>query len=142
MLRLEAESENWYEVIVNEETGLTKYIWKDDPVLGKDSWEGYILLAAFITLDKEKNPLRDTPNGELSKEELPKEQKYFMPEKIEDEWMKVGTGWSDYVEKPIGGWIRWRDGNFLANGFKSPPVKLRLVFISIRRLTTAPESAV
>jgi hypothetical protein len=56
LFRIKAVSANWYEVVVNEETQMTKYLSGNDPVLGLDSFENYILQSVHITFDKEKNP--------------------------------------------------------------------------------------
>ncbi len=107
-VRVVAESENWYEVVINEETKETKYTLKSDRSLIYATFKFYFEKSGgFIDFDEEKNPLRETPDG------TPLEnQNYsskFYSKKIEGEWIFVVSG----VSKAKG-WIRWRkDGKIL-----------------------------
>jgi hypothetical protein len=47
-------------VIVNE-TGMTKYVKADDPVLKLQTWDAHVLSVLGVDFDKKANPLRDTP---------------------------------------------------------------------------------
>ncbi len=107
-VRVVAESKNWYEVVINEETKETKYTLKSDRSLGYTTFKYYFEKSGgLIVFDKEKNPLRETPDGKPIENQDSSGAFYF--KKIEGEWMFVESG----VSKSKG-WIRWRkDGRIL-----------------------------
>ena len=91
MLTLKAESENWYEIIVDEETQSVKYISKSEKTLGKEDWESY-MPRWFLTFDKKQNPLRDAPDGKVSAVQMPEKQKFFMigySSEIKGDWVFI-----------------------------------------------------
>jgi len=109
-LKCVGEDKNRYEVVVNEETGLKKFVKKEDRTLRFETWEELIPTLFAVGFKKEENPLRDIPNGKLKVVELPNEV-IFHPIKVEKDWLKVS--WED-PKKNKGkdensGWIRWKE---------------------------------
>ena len=112
-IRLKAESKNWYEVVVNEETQETKYTWKDDPVLGYKSLEGYIMMSSWIIFNTEKNPIREKPDGKIVKVEYPIHEESYKVRRFEGDWMLV-----EAMRTPNAiGWIRWRKDRKILIGY-------------------------
>jgi hypothetical protein len=112
-LRCLDEDGNHYEVIVDEETGLKKFVRKDDETLKFETWEQHILKTFAVDFDREKNPLRETPGGKIKKVDLPKEVT-FHPVEISGEWLKVR--WDISKKKKNNtefGWIKWKENNNL-----------------------------
>ncbi len=105
-IRVIAQSENWYKVVVNEETKETKYTLKSDPNLVYVSFwyifdgdgDGY----GFVRFDCEKNPLRETPNGKPIEHTCTSER--AVVKKMEGEWLYVEM----YYNRSVKGWIRGR----------------------------------
>ncbi|RMG01717.1 MAG: hypothetical protein D6735_11390 [Acidobacteria bacterium] len=112
-LRCVGEDENRYEVIVNEKTGLRKFVRKDDPTLKFVTWEEYVIKVFAVGFDRKENQLREMPNGTIMKVELPNEV-VFHPLEIKDDWLKVCWDDSRKRKKCAGtGWVKWRDENHL-----------------------------
>lgn len=110
-LKCVSEDESRYEVIVNEETGLKKFVRKDDPTLKFETWEEHIPKAFAVGFNQEENPLRETPEGKVKAIDLPKEAT-FHPVEIKGEWLKVSWSNSKKAEKNNKfGWVRWRENN-------------------------------
>jgi hypothetical protein len=113
LFRIKSTSKNWYEITVNEETGLTKYISKYDEALGRDNFERHITgLTNRIEFDNEKNPLRESPNGEIVKDYQPAEKERYLVEKIEGEWVRVKL----QIAQTFG-WVRWRENRKILVGY-------------------------
>lgn len=97
----------YFQVIVNDETGLKKFVRKDSSHFKFESWEKYILDCFAVEFDIEKNPLREEINGKVIVREIPKEL-YFNAVEIKGEWLKVNLR-DINTEKSYGfGWIRWK----------------------------------
>lgn len=117
ILRLVAESENWYKVEINEKNREVKYVLKADNAWARVSWD--FLLEAFpkIELDPNQTRLTDKPDGEIINASF---SVVWFKESSGD-WLKVmGLG-----GRPVFGWIRWRRGRDLLvgcvlNDFKVP----------------------
>ncbi len=112
IFRIKASSKHWYEVTVNEETGLTKYIYKFDEALGRGTFEQSIKQSISVKTDKEKNPLRESLNGEVIKDFQPDEFDKYVVQKIDRDWIQVKLS----VSKVIG-WVRWREDRKILIGF-------------------------
>jgi hypothetical protein len=107
------EDNRYYHVIVNEDTKLTKYVRKDDPVLQLGTWEKYILNCFAVEFDSKNNPLRDSPNGQILDSEVDRKLT-FRPLKIQGEWLAVRLEASrKNTNAGIAGWIRWKDNGKL-----------------------------
>ena len=104
-----------YEVIVNEETGLRKYVKADDPVLKLETWEEHILNVFAVTFNQEENPLLATPQGQAKKVAVP--DAFFHPVEVKGEWLKVKWDTAEGTERKEprygSGWIRWKRGESL-----------------------------
>lgn len=112
-LRLTSEDKNHFEVIVNEDTGLKKFVLKKDQLLRFESWEDHILNAFAVDFDKRYNALRRTPDGEFDQTLFP-ENTTFHPIKINGQWLKVRIDPSDSENKSAQfGWIKWKENNTL-----------------------------
>lgn len=108
-LKYAGEDDKRYKVIVNEETGLRKYVLKSDDALKLESWKDQIENAFSLTFDHARNPIRDSPCGK------PKMGDFFKADKFEvvgfeGEWVQVR--WS-IDKKTDSGWVRWKRGEKL-----------------------------
>ncbi len=107
------QDKRYYHVIVNDETGLTKLIRKDDPHIRLGTWEEYILDSFAIEFDANSNPLLQKAEGQPVNHVVRNSINY-RPDKIEGDWLKVR--WfenNDDRNKPEFGWVRWRKDNRL-----------------------------
>jgi hypothetical protein len=111
-MKLVRESINWFEVVVNEDDGTTKFIRKNDPVLGKQGWEKTIRIRNSIGIDTNSSPLRDRPEGKIREIKYLEEDYDFTIEDIVGDWLYVFR-WREDNETSVQGWIRWRSGNEL-----------------------------
>jgi len=113
-LRVKGVSKNWYRVVVNEDTQDTKYMPMDNPAAAYVPIEHFVLDSGYITFDRERNELRDKPDGKVIEIDVPNNKHYF-PKKIDGEWLFVTN--DDPVNKHSG-WIRWRNGREFLIGFE------------------------
>ena len=104
-----------YEVIVNEETGLLKYVRSDDSTLRFEPWERHILTVFSVGFDQRVNPIREAPQGALKTRPLAKVP--FHPVEVRGEWLRVRwkpiKGAGKTAAREASGWIRWKRGNKL-----------------------------
>jgi hypothetical protein len=115
LLRMVGESSHWYKVEINEKTRDIRYIAKNDSLWTKKSWAYWIYKGLgngdnAIFGNKDREPLRDKPNGKVT-EDSPIGEEKLRVLKVEGEWVYVRA-----VKDPVSplGWIRWRNGrNFL-----------------------------
>ncbi len=112
-LKCIGEHDAVYEVIVNEETGLKKFIKKSDPAFALESLEEHIVKAFAVSIDDESNPIRNTPSrtGKLingTKEAT------LHPIQIEGDWLKVRWDSPTESQSTINyGWVKWRSDNVI-----------------------------
>ncbi|TCS87662.1 hypothetical protein EDD80_1049 [Anseongella ginsenosidimutans] len=102
-IRVVKEERNRFEVIVNEENTLHKYI-ENQPFLMFQTWEEHILSVPFVKFDFAINPLRENP-GEKSVVIPYYADVAYYPAKIKGDWLQVRwmeEGYWNY------GWIKWR----------------------------------
>jgi hypothetical protein len=101
-----------YAVIVNEKTGLEKYVKADDPSLKFETWEGHILKAFAVGFDRKVNPVLRAPVGRARIGTIPDVP--FHPVAVRGEWLKIRWDVTNGMEKKRAkhdsGWIRWRRG--------------------------------
>lgn len=110
-LKCVAEDKSRYEVIVNEETGLKKFVKKDDAALKFQSWDDHIKGAFAVKFNQAENPLRESPAGKVKNADL-REDVTFHPVQVNGEWLKVRWGGSQQPKKDTGsGWVKWRDND-------------------------------
>jgi hypothetical protein len=120
IFRVKSSSKNWYEVIVNEETGLTKYVSKFDEALGCGDFHWKFVQSVIVKFDREKNPLREKPDGEIIKDEVPNENEKYQFKKLEGDWVQVKLKIAQTF-----GWVRWRENRkimvgYILNNFEVP----------------------
>lgn len=111
-LKCVGEDANNYEVIVNEQKGLTKFVKKDDPTLQLETWENHIVKRFAVDFIKEVNPLRETPEGVTKITNLPSGTT-FHPVEIEGDWLKVRWGDSPADKNVNIGWVRWKENDVI-----------------------------
>jgi hypothetical protein len=112
-LKCTGKDKDRYEVIVNEETGLKKFVKKDDPALKFETWEDHIVKAFAVEFDPKENGLRDAPGGKVKDFDLP-EDATFHPVQVNGEWLKVRWDASQQLKKDAGsGWVKWKDDNHI-----------------------------
>jgi hypothetical protein len=110
-LKCTGEEKNRYEVIVNEDTGLKKFVKKDDPALKFQSWEDHVKGAFAVKFDEVENQLRESPEGKVENAKLPVDVT-FHPVEVNGAWLKVRWNGSKGSKKDSGsGWVKWRDDN-------------------------------
>ncbi len=107
-LRCVGEDNSHFEVIVNEETGLKKFVRKADKTLKFETLEKHILKSFAIDFNRTENPLRKIPEGEIKVVDLPKEIT-FHPVEVKGEWLKVR--WDNTKKDTDFGWIKWKEND-------------------------------
>jgi|SRR5690349_2470695 len=95
-----------WDVIVNQETGLTKHL-RNAPFLKLISWEQYVLSAFAVEFDSIQNPIRIQPRDAASVM-IRNRQPRYVPAAIEGDWLRVT--WGENPGEGGTGWIRWRSG--------------------------------
>jgi hypothetical protein len=105
------------EVIVNEETGLRKYVKANDPVLKLVTWEEHVMNVFAVAFNREDNSPLEAPSGQMKKVALSNAEPFFQPIEIKGEWLKVKWKTTNEMErkepKYDSGWIRWKEGESL-----------------------------
>jgi len=110
-LRLAGEDKKRYEVFVNEDTGLKKFVKKSDKGLKFQSWEEHVKGAFAVEFNQPENPLRESPDGKVKNVDLPKEVT-FHPVQVNGEWLKVRWDGAKLPKKDAGsGWVKWRNND-------------------------------
>src|SRR5215467_9892516 len=112
------EDANRFEVIVNEKTGLKKFVRKNDRAFKYQTWEDHVLDQFAVDFDESNNPLRSMLSMHARLVQAPKDV-FFHPVKIERNWLRVRWDVSETEgvkstrgKKKIGyGWIKWKEGN-------------------------------
>lgn len=110
---------NRYEVVVNESTGLRKYVRKNDQTFLFQTWEDHILHLTFVGFDQATNPLMNAPTLRGRRVRPPKDitDVFFQPVEIKGNWVKVSWDLSESGRTKVTapkiryGWIRWKENN-------------------------------
>ncbi|MBX3244961.1 MAG: hypothetical protein KF685_10930 [Acidobacteria bacterium] len=115
-LKCVGEDAERYEVVVNEDTGLRKFLKKNDPTIKLESWEKHLLELFAVDFNKQENPAREEPDGRIIDLNFPKDVT-FHPVEIKGDWMKVR--FVDLEKKHMKfAWIKWNEnGKFLLEVF-------------------------
>ncbi|MEI9917232.1 MAG: hypothetical protein WDO14_00350 [Bacteroidota bacterium] len=107
---------NRYEFIVDEQTGLKKFVALDKrEKLAFVPVRQYILGESTIEFNTKDNPPRKTPDGEVIKVD---KKYYARPLDFKGDWLKVKlVDVDDGRSLNIEAWFRWRDGYKLLTYF-------------------------
>lgn len=104
-----------WEVIVNEATGLTKFVRVGDRNLEFQTWGHHILKVFAVDFDRSLNPLRTAPSGRGKTIRLAGKI-IFRPVQIRGNWLKVRAEFPENIRPQSGGrtgWVQWRDAKNL-----------------------------
>lgn len=96
-----------YEIIVNEELGLKKYIKKNDKNFIFETWEKHILAAFSVEFNSQTNPIYSEPSI-VSNIIAKDNDEFYYPVQVKDDWLKIKWGENDNLNY---GWIKWRSEN-------------------------------
>lgn len=120
-VKLKAEHDERFEVVVNEDTGLTKFLRKADGFYEFQTWSEHITNLFAVDFDPKRNPLRSRPDGDEIAYPKREETPTFHPVETSGEWLKVkwDSGRKEWSEAEYDhGWIRWtRNGKLLIELF-------------------------
>jgi len=110
------QANNWFEVIVNNETGKSFWLKKSDTTKFS-SWETYLVGTFNVSrLANHSQKIRKQPNNN-SEEIKYFGQDCFQVKSMNGDWIEIFT--ADYCEESNtetrikSGWIKWRQGNDL-----------------------------
>lgn len=117
VLKCTEANDKLYEVIVNEETGLRKYVKANDPVFKFETWPELVLSTFAVNFEKKTNPVLEAPAGQMRKDIFPREIT-LRPVEIRGDWLKIEwqtePGQRTGNNKSATGWVRWNeDGKLL-----------------------------
>jgi hypothetical protein len=100
-------------VIVNEDTGLIKYVKAGDPAMKFENWPEHLVNIIHVGFDQKANSVRSRPEGP-SVGEVP-DREYHHPVKVRGEWLQIKWEVARVESRPkyAYGWIRWRRGSRL-----------------------------
>lgn len=129
VLRLVAESPNWWEVEINERTRETKFLYKKDPAWERTTWEFWLGFNGWLSLPENHEPFLDAPGGKVIGES--KDRKFTRVRLLatNNDWAFVeGVEPQFSNAKRSQGWIRWRSGRDLLVGCflnnDEPPMRI------------------
>jgi hypothetical protein len=118
LLRLVAESPNWYEVEINEETRETKYILKKDQAFARRDFDDFIGGRAYLVkIDNRSTSLLDAPDGKKIDDYFPQQINDYGILEMKGDWIRVGLLEANKSrEARKNGWVRWRNGRKILVG--------------------------
>jgi len=109
IVRCTGKQKGWYEVVINEHTGLKKRIKSSDKSFVFQTVEQHILSVPFVQFAPTTNPPRQSPSSSAPAIEADPEEA-FSPVEVKGEWLKLRWGGAGQEHT---GWIQWRKGNVL-----------------------------
>jgi hypothetical protein len=120
--RIKASSDHWYEIIVNEETQVSKYVSKNDPILGRWSFEKILLNLGDnkVEFNFKENPLRKAPDGDIINIDI-SDKDIFDATRLNGDWLEVKLSKGNQI-----GWIRWRQNRKIL-------IRFSLNFVNIEK---------
>ncbi|WP_424964053.1 hypothetical protein [Ekhidna sp.] len=113
-IKCKRETQTHYEVVVNEETGLTKSLKKSDKIK-LVNWEKYVTDVFSVDFEPTDIQVLDNIDGTPISEQ-PKSENLMIPKEVKGDWMRIIWTPGNY-EYPSdnsnvqSGWIRWRTNN-------------------------------
>lgn len=111
-----ARSDSTFEVVVDEETGSTKWVASGNQVV-VESWEDLLLSVFSIEADAATNPVRVRPDLAAREVRVPESVDGLHPIEIVGDWVRVELIDLDKTEWDQG-WLRWRErGHLLVDLF-------------------------
>ena len=108
-------NEKFFEVIVNEETGLRKYVKANDPVFKFETWQRLVLSTFAVNFETKTNPVLEAPAGQ-TREDFWGKDITLRPIEIRGDWLRIEwqTTPRSTNNNNATGWVRWKqDGNLL-----------------------------
>jgi len=111
-VKCKSKLDKYYEVVVNEETGLSKRLLISSK-LKLQTWEEYVLDVFTIGFNISENPVLDKING-APVTKSPIKNQFLFPKEVKGEWMRIIWTDSNYpTDNSINysGWIKWKKGN-------------------------------
>lgn len=99
-----SENEDRYEVVVNEGTGLKKFIKKGASGLMFQTWEEHIVNVFAVDFDPKSNPIFADPLKGSAKINYDNNE-YYYPVKVKDNWLQIR--WGEEGDYDYG-WIMWK----------------------------------
>ena len=117
VLKCTESNDKLFEVIVNEETGLRKYVRANDPVFKFETWPELVLSTFAVNFEKKTNPVLEAPEGQMKEGLFPKDIT-LRPIEIQGDWLRIEWQTDQRQRsrnnKNATGWVRWKeDGNLL-----------------------------
>ena len=102
IFRVTGSDNGMYSIVVNENSGVRKYMKPNDNFFNFQTWQQNILTAFSVGFDNKKNPLKENPSDTSKTTKFDTEQ-FYHPVSIEGDWLKVKDD-NDNLN-----WIKWRD---------------------------------
>ena len=108
-LRVTSVKNGNYEVIVNETSGLKKFVKVTDQKLAVLSIEKFLLNRSAVFFDVKKNSVREAPNGRVLRVK-DESDRIARPKKVSGDWLMINYENSSSKSIQVG-WIRWKKAN-------------------------------
>ena len=111
-IKCKEKNRDFYRVVVNEETGLTKRL-SISSKLKLQTWEEYVIDVFSVDFSPSEIPILDKIDG-TPISELPNQNHIIVPKEIKGEWMRIIWTNSDYPTNDsvnFSGWIKWKKSN-------------------------------
>ncbi|MFT5780259.1 MAG: hypothetical protein ACI837_003220 [Crocinitomicaceae bacterium] len=113
-IKCKRETPMHYEVVVNEQTGLTKTLKKSTKVK-LVNWEEYVTDVFSVDFEPTDIQVLDRIGGTAISEQ-PKKESLIIPKKLNGEWLRIiwTSGNYEYPSDSSNvrtGWIKWRVNN-------------------------------
>jgi hypothetical protein len=105
-----------YEVIVNKETKLKKYVRADDSTMKFETWEEHIVNVISVSFNQDENPLLEVPGGQpIIKKFFDKPR--FISKEVKGNWLRVQWLRNEPLTNEAAiydsGWVKWKKDGIL-----------------------------
>lgn len=112
-MRCISQDDEFYTVMVNEESQLTKKVRKSSKLV-LQIWEQFALNVFSVSFESLSNPILHKIAGDKIDVDLP-DYPIFQPVKIKDDWMKIKWSKKNGITTADSeyefGWIKWKSHN-------------------------------